>query len=413
MLKVAVPDYGGYADYPSTLWLRYRGGNFVPTNPPGRGPACSSRAIDAARPWVVRSEAEALGVGPVGKPFKARRFVCRDGWALARGAGGRQSIALYVQAGIRWQRAAEASPRNFVSRVGVLAPTPLMRWHMARAVGLELRRPRKPHGPRTDMPSSDVAPLSRLGAVRIPVIPGAVVYGGQLGFGYNSRPLVGRLCARCWFLVATEGSPGGTRSSATLHIFRWHRDRWAVNGTVTQAITSPARDPSAYPTVQGFQRSRGPSFTLSTADDPGWLVDVARVSGRWRVVPFIDRYGVARESQSTSFSPSHATGYPRPHVQAWYRFGGGTFHAYRYRPDPQCDAALMSPLLKHRITRTKAACGYGWALLKGRQQGREVVAEYDISGGSWSWDSTLPLRYTRYGDDPGWLDNLLLKQLLR
>ncbi len=237
-------NWFGVISRPPLAGFRYNHGIhiaevIVPTNPPGPRPACSAKALDAARPWVVPSEARALGVGPVGKPFEAQRFVCRDGWALARGAARRQPIALYVQADIRWQRATEASPRNFVSRVGVLAPTPLMRWQMAHAVGLKLRRPRKPSAPGSGTPSSGIGRQNGLGSVQIPVIPGSAVYSGELGFGYGRRPLTRRPCAGCWFAVATQTSRAGTRELASLHIFRLRNGRWAAGGTVTKTITSP------------------------------------------------------------------------------------------------------------------------------------------------------------------------------
>src|SRR5689334_5852588 len=60
-------------------------------------------------------------------------------------------------------------------------------------------------------------------------------------------------------------------------------------------------------------------------------------------------------------------GYPRRHIRALYRFRPGSFVAYRYKPDPSCDAKVMANLPKHRIRGARAACADGWGLVTGRQ----------------------------------------------
>jgi hypothetical protein len=81
----------------TSLWYRFDGQRFVPTQPPGPAPLCTGSALDRARALIDPQ------IWPRPVAFRVARFACLDGWALAVNTNG--GYALYNQQAARWHRA--------------------------------------------------------------------------------------------------------------------------------------------------------------------------------------------------------------------------------------------------------------------------------------------------------------------
>jgi hypothetical protein len=202
-------DVCGCAGGPTTdQWYRYAQGVFVPTNPPGEAAICSATALASARHWP-RIPEDPL-VRDIARPFRAVRFACADGWALATD-GHKASVyeqhgrGLDEPLGRRWLRVGVGLPRLIGTRTEFALPRSLLN-RLAHRISVRIPpAPRERNGPPLPPPTRwQIAPIT------VRVGPGDSYSGTEL---FDGRPKV---------LTVTISSRRGTTATR----FRWRNDGW-------------------------------------------------------------------------------------------------------------------------------------------------------------------------------------------
>lgn len=181
-----------------------------------------------------------------------------------------------------------------------------------------------------------------------------------------------------WFAVAVNRE---------LRIFRWQSVRWVLDGQVElpEAIAPPGV-PGSELRSTSLTGGAAPDFTAHAyGADTLWYALVARLRGRWRVVPFDDQfkrrdpftfaYGAEKHLVHGIYdSCGCASG---PTTEQWYRFADGVFVATDPPGSPAvCSATALAsaghweplpydPLVRHvdqPFRPVRFACAHGWAL---------------------------------------------------
>jgi hypothetical protein len=203
-------DACGCAGGPTTdQWYRYARGVFVPTNPPGQPAVCSATALASAGHWP-RIPEDPL-VRDVTRPFRAVRFACANGWALATDG---HNVSVYEQhgprlndpLGRRWLRVGVGSPRLVGTRTEFALPRSLLN-RLAHRIGVSM-----PPAPR-DMNGPPLRPRTRwqIAPITVRVGPGDSYSATDL---FDGRPKV---------LTLTISSRSRV---TTVTRFRWRNGGW-------------------------------------------------------------------------------------------------------------------------------------------------------------------------------------------
>jgi hypothetical protein len=408
----------GCAAGPETYtWFHFNGRLFVPDSPPGPAPVCSAAALDRAG-LVTGGFRDRLNRHRA-LPFSVARSACGDGWALAAGtnAGG-DTLAVYEQHGRKWLRAAVASPR--VIGHGVFDEYAIPRsllLLLGRRIHLRLfSRPMASYD-YGKPPVPPKLPTPRTTAVRLAVAPGTYYQESWLG-------CCGPISHR-WFAAMLESSrhAGGRRAVVSVFIYRWRHDRWDRQGSVRVELATPDREgPIDNVSETPLTGSNPRGFELQTGQWPGWTAVIARVDGRWRIVPFETGHSTVAAVEGITYSDSPITGKPRfvysPRRNAViaFRYRDGVFVPAWKRRFPSCAPQALMKRPSVRLHVTGAACESGFALAVGTKRGRPVIAVFsDLEGRGWQHEETVPRTHHQAwlrGEMPGRLLQMLEQRVL-
>ena len=208
-----------------------------------------------------------------------------------------------------------------------------------------------------------------------------------------------------WFSIAIDH---------TLRIYRWQGEHWSLDGVAKLPQAMPGPFPSGSLGSVSITGAVAPDFTAHfVGADTWWFAFVARLRGRWRIVPFDDQFG-SRDAYTFAYGASHhlilgvfdACGCAGgPTTYQWYRYADGVFVPVNPPARPAiCSAnALASashwpqipedPLVRH-VARSfrvgRFACGDGWALATDgheisiyEQDGPHWLQTYEPGGDRW------------------------------
>jgi hypothetical protein len=205
---------------------------------------------------------------------------------------------------------------------------------------------------------------------------------------------VARTRGGAWFAAAF---------ASELRIYRWQHDRWRLDGAVQLPEEMPFPGPSTELSFTYVTDALAPDFTAHAwGADTAWFALVARLDGRWRIVPFDDQYrkrdpftfasGASHHLIFGIFDASGSAGGPT--TSQWYRFAHGVFVP---TAPPQglavCSSTALGaaarwplipedPLLRdidQSFHPVRFACADGWALAT---DGRRLSV-YEQEGRHW------------------------------
>jgi hypothetical protein len=183
---------------------------------------------------------------------------------------------------------------------------------------------------------------------------------------------------RVWFAIAVNRE---------LTVYRWSGPRWVLDGAVKLPRGMPPPDSGGGDlSFTSLTDGVAPDFEAHYygADTP-WYAFVARLRGRWQLVPFDDQYqrrdpftfaaGAERHLVHGVFNACGCAGGPT--TDQWYRFADGVFVATS-PPGPSATCSLSAlasaghwpalpydPLVRHidqPFRPQRLACTNGWAL---------------------------------------------------
>lgn len=406
----------GCAAGPETYtWYRFNGRLFVPTTPPGRGPACSASALDGAGRITGGFSRDPV-LKHLGEPFSVSRFACADGWAIATGTRqGKRELAIFEQQGNRWLEAEVGPAKGIARSLEVAIPNSLL-----SALGMRIHHHfGRPHanGPSVwpQRTVKEKQPTPATSPVRLVVKPETIYQESWWG-------CCGPASHR-WFAVSLQPRhPDGRRSTIHVVIYRWRHHGWGRRGSVHIEFRPAHREGGLELTETPLTGSRPRGFQLQTFAWPGWTTEIGRVRGHWRVIPFQSGHSVVTAGEGVTSSGSPTSGKPRfvyvPGREALtaYRYRHGVFLPAWTRPFASCvPAALMKrPGVNAELTRS--SCGYGYALAVGTAKGSHVTAAFsDLDGRGWRHQLTARTRRlsAAAGSIPSWVLKVLERRLRR
>jgi hypothetical protein len=249
LFETVLDGCGCAAGPESSLWETYRDGVFLPVNPPGPVPACTTSSL--GQPFTTFGGP--LGASP---PLQFSHVACADGWAMAEGTGNGYAgpvVALFEEQSHQWQELQINDGTDLAYEEGEYdIPADLF-----RSLGAEL-------GAIVAPDIQAAAPPSWLGLPTDTTLSGVMTVNG----GY-------------WMVGLIQSQPATPQVSiAVLH---WADSRWALQGEV-----GPIRD---YSSLLGLDQwysalpatGLGPPQLRVVGTYPTWSAVVGYVNGAWRV----------------------------------------------------------------------------------------------------------------------------------
>ncbi len=341
----------------SETWFRFAGQSFVPTNPPGRVPACTSSALLRAGP-IYSGKVDNIIPGTLPGWFRAGHHACLDGWALA--SVGRHRFVLFMAGQLSpyvhrvgWLRVGVGSwsalqnesiavPAIVVRRLGA-AVTKRLVSRSAEVVHSSAKRRPQRSGP-------GYGPL-----VRTQILPASSFAEGT-GTTHHDT----------WMVVAMgrwEPAPG-TSQTISVDVYRMTRTRWALTTRLKVRIPSPmGQDAVSYVESLPKAPSWAPTFVVAPSPgDPNWMMSIGRTNGRWHVMQFYgsgSSKGVveAPDEFDNFWYPKHRAGaaYVTGHVKGLFRIDRGRWVMYAKVADPPCTLRALRAQMYSRHTRLQGA----------------------------------------------------------
>lgn len=419
-------------------YFRFNGQFFVPVKPPGYPPTCSATTLDVAAPMQH--------IHGIAGAFRAARFACVKGWALAAGLrDGSRRLALFYQVRHSWSRVAFAkTPRGMRWEAGGFAIPPVVLWSLARGIGQSWPRLGNSRQGLKIKPCA-LGPCEHVGAARASTIkitlgPGVNIDNlGVIQDGPHVRWRVEYDAATSWYpadsVAPARSKPKWTAISTekdvgelhqlSLYVYLWSEQGWNRQGEVTLRFHG-GRWQRPAPWWENFTPvsvpgTRPPLFLYWPGDifgTPSWLLALGHVHAEWRDIPFDTPFGARRLVQAVSANPRTIQAYAGPSLKVWYRYSNGRYRVARRRMDPACQVRELGSLAKHPFSPSSAACAYGWALASGRIRRKTVVAEFEAGRQKWLWQMTTGAKgvlpnMTGFFNMPRWLATQLLEEVSR